>query len=215
MDYGRGAAMVEPGRVGLGRIKLLGLSIDVSQVSGRRGKRAILKKRFDGFGQKTVIRELAGGDPFDANLLFIMLAAGANGGGIREGAEEDVFHLVEGAVCPVEFVVFADVFPDVKEGANLDLGADFFQALALEAFVEGFTVALSAARENVKYSGSVSHFYAEDLLFVNNECSRSCTDVAHNGSHQSQMRFAAGASLNRNSVKFLQKKRIVPTGLVL
>ena len=77
--------------------------------------------------------ELIKCNPFDPDLLLVVLSAGADPIRVGQGAAEHTLKLVEAAVVFPELVVFADVFAYVKKLPHLDISADLFEAFALKA----------------------------------------------------------------------------------
>ena len=69
---------------------------------------------------------------FDADLLLVVFAAGADPIRVGQGAAEHTLKLVEAAVIFAELVVFTDVFAYVKKLPHLHISADLFEAFALK-----------------------------------------------------------------------------------
>lgn len=135
--------------------------IDIPQIVGAGFKSTLGEVGFNHFREETSVLELFQRDPFDPDLLFVMLAAGADTIWIGQKAAENVLHLMEGTVRMAKFMVFAYIFPHIKQFADFDRCADFFQAFALQALAQCFAVALSAARKDVKDASLITHLDRE------------------------------------------------------
>jgi len=136
-------------------------SINVAQIVGADLEFFFGKKGLNDFREESALLQFVQRDPFHADLLLVVLAPGTDALRVWQATTKNVFDLMEGAVRMAEFMVLADIFPNIKKLANFDLRADFFKALPFQSFTECFPVPLSSSGENVEYTGLITHLDRE------------------------------------------------------
>ena len=92
-----------------------------------------------------VLPEIGERDPFYAGLIFIWDDACLRIVRREERALEHHLDLMERGIF-WKFVMLADVIAYKAKSANLNIGADLFEAFAAESVVKRFAVVLTAAR---------------------------------------------------------------------
>ena len=107
-------------------------SIHVSQIVCAGIKSLFGEERLDCFRQEAALLNFSQWNPFHADLLLVMLGAGADAVRVGQVTAKDVLHLVKSVVCFAKFVVFANILSDVEQLANFNCCADFLKAFALQ-----------------------------------------------------------------------------------
>jgi len=125
----------------------VGRSVYVAQVVGCGDKETVLEDLANGPREDIAVGELTQRNPGDAGLLGVGGLAGDGRDGGIDPAFEHELDLMDIAVVRGELVVFADVFANESEFADIDVDANFLEAFAPEGIVESLAVMLSAAGE--------------------------------------------------------------------